>query len=170
MATVRNPQASEASSLRLPQVWVTPLKHSYEDGMLRTVIAGQSKTGAVCSGPILHNKFSVPQQQLFDACSMSNDLGVYIGDQSSSESCLLALQAHVQSLQAAAPANASQTALLPLELQVPPLLSPWPPNNTITWSCSNSSAVSARGGKQCISCDGGTLSSTADGAPLRSMQ
>lgn len=165
MATVRNPPANDSStSLLLPKIWVTPLKHDQGNGTLRTIIAGQSKTGAVCSGPTSHNSSMDSQQRLFDPCSMLSQLGVYIVNQSSPEACISSLQAHVQSLMATASANATQASVLPSELQAPPLLSPWPPNDTSALSCSAGSVASVREGRQCISCEGGTLNATAPGA------
>eukprot|EP00892_Ulva_mutabilis_P007703 jgi/Ulvmu1/5304/UM022_0098.1 len=162
--TVSNPPVSGPSTTLLPTIWATPLKHSHPNGTIKTTITGQSKTGAVCTGPVLHSPSAIAQNQLFDACDLSSRLAVYASNGSEPEPCIAALQAHVQSLVAAAPPNATQTDMLPAELRAPPLLSPWPPSSTVSTACPLGSAASARAGHGCISCEGGAVTTSTTGA------
>lgn len=164
MVTARNPPAASASSALLPTIWVTPLNHSDGNGTVQTLITGQSKVGAVCTGPVLHSPSNSNQHQLFDACNLSTSLGVHVGNQNDTELCIGALQGHVETLLAASPGNSTPQGILPLELQVPPLMAPWPPNSSTSSGCPDQSAPSARAGHGCISCSGGSVSTAPDGA------
>ena len=99
---------------------------------------------------------------LVDACSVAEAAGISIAAaQPTADDCLEGILAHRDDLVAAASSNvngsaASTSVALPDALQWPPIIAPWPPEDTNSTACPSGEIRSARSTQDCVSCLWGT--------------
>jgi hypothetical protein len=154
--TVQHP--TPGPNTKLPLIWTAPLKLEEHNGTTQLRVSGPTKLGSTCGSPAYHVLTAL---SLVDTCNLAQELGLSVAVGASADTCVAQLKAH-----AAVLPSPGASFELPLEMQFPPLLQPWPPRPVSRAVCASDEARSHRNPAECISCKWGSVTANRTGEAL----